>query len=96
MDGYFRVHGSKGWIEVNPAFIYEGLRLTAHYTGPDGKSVDLDEPNNEKDPLQFQREADHFSDCILNNKTPQSPGEEGLRDMQYIREIYRTAGIQMA
>jgi predicted dehydrogenase len=95
MDGYFRVHGSKGWLEVNPAFIYEGLRIKGRYAGPDGKQVDLDEPNTEKDPLQFQREADHFSDCILNNHTPQSPGEEGLRDMQYIREIYRSAGIHM-
>jgi predicted dehydrogenase len=83
MDGYFRVHGSKG------------LRIKGRYAGPDGKQVDLDEPNTEKDPLQFQREADHFSDCILNNHTPQSPGEEGLRDMQYIREIYRSAGIHM-
>ncbi|WP_263357487.1 Gfo/Idh/MocA family protein [Acidicapsa ligni] len=96
MDGYFRVHGSKGWLEVNPAFIYEDLRLTAQYTGPDGKTVKLDEPNTEKDPMQFQREADHFSDCILHNHAPQSPGEEGLRDMQYIREIYRTAGIHMS
>ena len=95
MDGYFRVHGSQGWIEVNPAFVYDGLVLKGQ-SFADGKYVEWNEPNPEKDPIHFQREANHFSDCILHNKTPQSPGEEGLRDMQYIREIYRTAGITMA
>ena len=96
MDGYFRVYGSKGWLEVNPAFVYEGLRLTAEYRDANSKLVKLDQPNMEKDPIHFTKEAIHFSDCILHNKTPQSPGEEGLRDMQYIREIYKTAGITMA
>jgi predicted dehydrogenase len=95
MDGYFRVHGTDGWIEVNPAFVYDGLHLKGQsFAG--GKYAAYDEPNPEKDPAHFQREADHFSDCILHNKTPQSPGEEGLRDMTYIREIYRSAGITMA
>jgi predicted dehydrogenase len=96
MDGYFRVYGSKGWLEVNPAFIYEGLNLKADYYDSTGKRVKLDQPNPEKDPIHFTNEADHFSDCILQNKTPKTPGEEGLRDMQYIREIYRSAGITMA
>jgi len=96
MEGYFRVHGSKGWLEVDTAFSYEGLHLTAEYQDQDRHTVKLDEPNPEKDPSQFAKEADHFSDCVLHNKTPQSPGEEGLRDMQYIREIYKSAGIVMA
>jgi len=96
MDGYYRVYGSKGWLEVNPAFIYEGLRLTADYHDASGKHISLDQPNPEKDPSHFVREAAHFSDCILNNKAPKTPGEEGLRDMQCIREIYRSAGIVMA
>ena len=28
MDGYFRVYGSKGWLQVDKAFVYEGLHLT--------------------------------------------------------------------
>jgi len=89
MDGYFRVHGSKGWLEVDQAFVYEGLRLTAEF---DGKK--LDEPNAARDPSHFQAEAEHFSHCVQNGLEPQSPGEEGLRDMKYIAEIYRSAGIQ--
>jgi len=96
MDGYFRVYGSKGWLEVNPAFVYDGLILKAEYRDDNGKVVQLNQPNPEKDPIHFTKEAIHFSDCILHNQTPKTPGEEGLRDMTYIREIYRSAGITMA
>lgn len=96
MDGYFRVYGSKGWIEVDPAFVYDGLHLTGEYRGADGKNVKIDEPNSEKDPIHFSKEADHFSQCVLQNREPQSPGEEGLRDMTYIRDIYKSAGILMS
>jgi len=96
MDGYFRAHGTKGWLEVNPAFVYDGLRLKAEYFSQDGKFVQLDEPNPELKPYHFRLEAEHFSKCILENKAPKTPGEEGLRDLTYMREIYRSAGIQMA
>jgi len=88
MEGYYRVHGEKGWLEVDSAFVYEGLRLRADYAG-----LQLDELNPARDPSQFQAEAEHFSHCIQNGLEPQSPGEEGLRDMRYITEIYRSAGI---
>lgn len=88
MDGFFRVYGSKGWLEVDKAFVYEGLRLRADFSG-----TQLDELNPAKDPSHFTAEADHFSRCIQQNQQPQSPGEEGLRDMQCITEIYRSAGI---
>ncbi len=88
MEGYFRVHGSKGWLEVNPAFVYDGLRLTGEFNG-----TKIDEPNPARDPSHFQAEAEHFSHCVQNGLEPKSPGDEGLRDMGYITEIYRSAGI---
>jgi predicted dehydrogenase len=88
MEGFFRVYGSKGWLEVDNAFVYEGLHLRADFSG-----TKLDELNPARDPSQFTAEAEHFSHCIQNNLEPQSPGEEGLRDMRYIAEIYRSAGI---
>jgi predicted dehydrogenase len=88
MPGYFRVYGSKGWLQVDDAFAYEGLRLTADYQG-----TQIDELNPARDPSHFVAEADHFSHCVQNNLEPQSPGEEGLRDMRYITQIYRSAGI---
>jgi predicted dehydrogenase len=94
MPGYYRVYGSKGWLEVG-SFGYEGLRLqgelgTAQASTP---TAHLDDPNTERDPEQFTREADHFSECILANRVPDTPGEEGLRDMRYMKEIYRAAGV---
>ena len=88
MEGFYRVHGSKGWLEVASAFVYEGLRLRA-----DCASGKLDELNPARDPSHFLAEADHFSNCVQNGWEPQSPGEEGLRDMRYIAQIYRSAGI---
>ena len=88
MDGFFRVHGSKGWLEVKSAFSYEGLRLTGEFSG-----TKVDEPNAARDPSHFQAEAEHFSHCVQNGLEPKSPGEEGLRDIRYITEIYRSAGI---
>jgi predicted dehydrogenase len=88
MDGYFRVHGAKGWLEVDQAFVYEGLHLRAEFSG-----TKLDELNPARDPSQFQAEAEHFSNCVLKNLEPQSPGEEGLTDMRLITKIYRSAGI---
>ena len=90
MGGYFRVHGAKGWIEASPAFNYEGLHLRGEL---DGRV--LDEPNPARDPSQFQAEAEHFSHCVQNGLDPQSPGEAGLRDLRYITEIYRSAGISI-
>ncbi len=91
MPGFFRVHGSKGMIHMKPAFAYQGLHLKAEIEG----EPPIDEPNNEKDPYQFVLEADDFAECILQNKEPKANGEEGLRDMQWMAAIYKSAGIKM-
>jgi len=90
MPGYFKVFTTKGWMTMEPAFNYDGLRLRAQAPG-----LNLDEANAEKDPTQFTREADHFSECVIEGKTPKSSGEEGLRDMRYIFEIYGAAGVKL-
>ncbi len=95
MSGVYRVHGSMGLLSVEPAFNYEGLHLTAQYTDPaGGKPVVRDEPNADKDPSQFTAEAEYFSDCVLQDQTPKTAGEEGLLDLQYMSRIYQSAGLQ--
>ena len=91
MNGYYRVHGSKGVLHVEPAFSYEGLHLKAEIHG----QSPIDEPNPDKDPSQFAREADYFADCVFNNKDPKSDGAEGLRDMQWMAQIYKSCGRSM-
>ncbi len=88
MPGFFRVHGSKGMIHMEPAFAYDGLRLKAEIEG----EPPIDEPNNQKDPYQFVLEADDFADCVFGSKEPKANGEEGLRDMQYMAQIYKSCG----
>jgi predicted dehydrogenase len=86
MTGFFKVHGSKGEMLAQPAFNYDGLRLQADIDG----QPSIDEPNPARDPSHFVAEADHFAECILNNKEPVTTGEEGLRDMKLIEAIYRS------
>jgi predicted dehydrogenase len=91
MPGFYRVHGSKGMMHVEPAFAYQGLHLRAEIQG----EAPIDEPNTDRDPSQFAKEADHFADCILKDKKPKPDGEEGLLDMQYMERVYKAAGIKL-
>jgi predicted dehydrogenase len=93
MPGYYKVFGSKGWLEVDE-FGYQGLHLTANYRSDrNTPPTKVDEKNPEPDPKQFARQVDHFSRCILESRTPDTPGEEGLKDIQHIASIYKAAGL---
>lgn len=83
--GWFRVYGSKGMIEMQPAFSYEGLKLQIN-----GKDQTVEDHN----PLQFTREADHFADCIRRDKAPKTAGEEGRTDLRIMEAIYRSCREQ--
>ncbi|MBV8807147.1 MAG: Gfo/Idh/MocA family oxidoreductase [Acidobacteriaceae bacterium] len=88
MPGFYRVHGSKGMLHMEPAFSYEGIHLKAQIHGE--SPIEMQEPG--KDPDQFVREADYFADCVFQNKEPKTNGEEGLRDMRYMSEILKSGG----
>lgn len=86
MRGYFRVRGSKGILAVELAFNYDKPHLTAQFEN--GETLDF--APDEQDPAQFLLEADHMADCILRDKEPKSDGNEGLRDMELMAQIYRS------
>ncbi|MGC2298898.1 MAG: Gfo/Idh/MocA family oxidoreductase [Acidobacteriaceae bacterium] len=88
--GFFKVHGSKGWLAMEPAFPYQGKHLTGHIAG--GQDIDVPEPD--KDPWDFVRQADHLAECVWSNREPKTPGEEGLRDITLMSEIYQAAGLK--
>jgi len=90
MDGYFRVHGSQGWIHMD-GFNYSGMHLTALLAGGEK----LDQPDPVREPGQFTAEADYFADCVWNNRQPKTDGAEGLRDMVAIARIYESAGLRL-
>jgi len=87
-SGYFKVYGSKGSLALDPGFNYDGVHMHGFV---DGQVID--ELNPSRDPYQFTAQADHFSHCVQNNLEPNTPGEEGLKDMRWIAEIYRAAGV---
>jgi predicted dehydrogenase len=91
MNGGYRVHGSKGVLDMQAAFGYQGQHLKAEFSD----KTTLDEPSTAKDPSQFVRMGDYFSNCILNNQTPKTGGEEGLRDMEWISRIYESCGMRL-
>ncbi len=95
MEGFYRVHGAKGTLHMEPAFGYQGIHLKAHINGTSkgdpGKDIDM--PEEQQDPWQFARQADYFATCITNNLTPKPDGEEGLRDTEYMAQIYKAAGM---
>src|SRR5215831_8413203 len=39
----------------------------------------------------FAAEMDHMSECVMNDKTPLTPGEEGLQDLKIMTAIYQAA-----
>ena len=40
---------------------------------------------------QFAAEMDHMALCVLDNREPHTPGEEGLQDQRLIEAIYESA-----
>ena len=88
--GLFTINGSAGWLELQPAFNYDGLRLTGDTTS--GK---IDIASTGKNPYQFTIEADYFAACVRDNTQPLSGGEEGLKDLLAIEAIYRAAGAPL-
>ncbi len=86
MGAFVRVAGSKGMLELDPAFGYQGLHLAGHAEGKSALDISFDNPS----PRQFTTEGDYFSGCVLEDKEPKTNGEEGLRDQRIITAIYKS------
>lgn len=93
--GYLRINGERGYLTMEPAFNYDGLHLRGNTADASGRKQ-IDIPATGKQPFQFTLEAEHFADCVRNNHEPESPGEEGLKDMLVIEAIYKAAGSPIA
>ncbi|WP_461077225.1 Gfo/Idh/MocA family protein [Spirosoma flavus] len=87
-DKNYKVLADKGWIKMDPAFPYTGLELeTSQAEGEENQVI----KHKIADKDHFATEMDHFSDCILADKTPYTPGEEGLQDQKIMEAIYQSA-----
>ena len=84
----YRVAMQTGWAEMSPAYSYEGLQLKVSENKTDGENTTQIVMKNQN---QFAEEIDHFADCIMNDKQPFTPGEEGLQDQRIMEAIYEAA-----
>ena len=85
---YLRLEGTDAWGELSPAFAYHGTKLQWSAL-QDGKETKIEPQIEEKN--QFALEMDHFATCILQDKVPHTPGEEGLQDHRIMEAIYQAA-----
>jgi predicted dehydrogenase len=83
-QSHFRVLGTAGLLEMDPATWYSGLRLRVQHGN-------LFEERELPVVDHFAAEMDHMSGCVMDNKEPLTPGEEGLRDLKIMMAIYEAA-----
>ena len=76
--------GSKGTLELDPATDYYEHRLYVE-RGKEREERKIQAQN------QFALEMDHLSGCVMENKQPKTPGEEGLQDVRLMTAIYQAA-----
>ena len=80
----YQVFGEDGIMELDPATPYSGHRLFVKL-GENKEERQIQGQN------QFALEMAHLSECVMQNKTPKTPGEEGLQDVKLIQTIYEAA-----
>jgi predicted dehydrogenase len=83
-QSHYRVMGTEARLEMDPATWYNGNRMWIE-RGNKIEQIELQEADH------FALEMDHMSDCVMQNKEPLTPGEEGLRDLTTIEAVYEAA-----
>jgi predicted dehydrogenase len=83
---HFRALCPQGYFELDPAMGYTGARLRVSSNKESSIEERMLQPVD-----HFAAEMDHMSDCVQQNKTPLTPGEEGLRDLTIMQAIYQAA-----
>lgn len=84
----YRVVAERGNFGMDPSFRYRGLKMFAHPNDPPLPQV--------LEGNQFAEQLDHMADCVLNNRKPYTPGEEGLQDQRIIEAIFESARTSRA
>ena len=77
-------------IDMPNAYQYRGQQLTVIGREDDATSRNqlVLAPKN-----QFAAEMDHMAECVLADRKPFTPGEEGVQDHRLMEAIYRSAAM---
>lgn len=62
-----------------------GCKSASNPMAEDMTQVRISEKN------QFALEMDHMADCVIHDRTPHTPGEEGLQGQKLMALIYKAA-----
>ena len=81
----YRLVGTRGTLEVDPAFGFGPDVAMAHRATIEGRAGTRSFPVTD----QFGGQAAYFVDCVRNGETPEPDGEEGILDMIVIAAIER-------
>lgn len=87
----YRMFGSDGWAQLDPGFAYHGLRMMMSRKSPTNSMAENITEVRLPEKNQFALELDHMADCVMQNKQPHTPGEEGLQDQKLMALIYQAA-----
>jgi predicted dehydrogenase len=79
----YRVVADRATFGMNPSFPYHGLKMFADPNDPPLAQI----PESD----QFANELDHMADCVVNDREPYTPGEEGLQDQRVIDAILESS-----
>ena len=83
-QSHYRVVGTQGWLDMDPATWYSGLRMKV---ARENTVAEVELPVRD----HFAMEMDHMSQCAMDNREPLTPGEEGLKDIRLILAVYEAA-----
>ena len=86
----YRIVGTKGDLHMQPA--YEYAEALAYELTVNGKTTR--KRGRKQD--QFAPELIYFSTCILQNRTPEPSGLEGMQDVRIVQALYESAEIGRA
>ena len=81
---HMRVMFRDAWVEMSPAFSYDGVLM--HVGRKAGRAHAVDQRRFSVR-SQFAREMDHFAERVRSGQAPHTPGEEGLQDQRLIEAI---------
>lgn len=80
-----RIFGEDGWIELDHAYRHD-VAVTLELCRHGQRETLTFEPTD-----QFAAEILYFSNCILQGRSPEPSGIEGLQDVRLVEAIYRAA-----
>ncbi len=79
---------ARATVQMPSAYRYRGQEM---YVAQNVGGADMRQQVNIPPKNQFAAEIDHMADCIIADRRPRTPGEEGLQDHVVMEAIYESA-----